>query len=140
MNAETMKHAVFVGGGIQAAIVLANVPLPRRLQVRKHLSGVPHFLRQIFYVHWLYIVIIVALFSVLSFAFAAELTGTTRLGTFLSASMALFWLLRMALQWFYYDAEVRRQERVLDLLYGLALIVLVAIYGTASLRALMRQP
>jgi hypothetical protein len=91
--------------------------LPGRLEVRERLAGVPRFLRQIFYAHSIYIVIVLGLFAALCFGFAAELVGTSSLGRFLSGFIAGFWLLRIGLQVFYYDAEVRRENKVLDALY-----------------------
>ena len=129
MNELMAVRLIWVGGAIHAGIVLANVPLPRRLRVRERLSGLPLFLRQIFYVHWLYIVLVVGLFSALCFGFAHQLAGATALGRFLSAFMGGFWLLRIFLQCFYYDREVRRANRVLDALYVAALVVLVGIFG-----------
>ena len=43
--------------------------------VRENLKNVPLFLRQIFYVHWFYIVLIVGLFSALCFGFARDLAA-----------------------------------------------------------------
>ena len=48
--------------------------------------------------------------------------------------MAGFWLLRIVLQIFYYDGEMRRANRGLDILYVGALMVLVVIFGMAVLR------
>lgn len=45
-----------------------------------------------------------------------------------------FWLLRIVLQIFYYDRELRRENRGLDLRYVGSLIALVAIFGIAALR------
>jgi hypothetical protein len=129
MNELMAVRLIWVGGAIQGGIVLANVPLPRRLGVREKLAGVPLFLRQIFYVHWLYIVLVVGLFSALCFGFAHQLAGATALGRFLSAFMGGFWLLRICLQGFYYDREVRRANRALDAIYVVALVVLVGIFG-----------
>jgi hypothetical protein len=50
--------------------------------------------------------------------------------------MAAFWLLRIGLQIFYYDSEIRRQNRALDALYVVSLVVLVLVFGTAALRPL----
>lgn len=136
MNDVTMMRLIWVAGVLQAGIVLANVPLPRKLRVREGLSQVPIFLRQIFYVHWLYIVITVGLFSALCFRFAQELSGASPLGRFLSGFMAAFWLLRIGLQWLYYDPKTRRQHRTLDVLYTLCLISLVGISGWAAMRPL----
>ena len=132
MSAAVEVRLIWVAGAIHAGIVSANIPLPGRLRVRENLATVPGFLRQIFYVHWLYIVVVVGFFSALCFAFARELAGASSLGHFLSAFLAAFWLSRLLLQWFYYDAGVRRANRVLDALYVLSLLVLVVIFGWSA--------
>ena len=73
-----------------------------------------------------------ALFAVLCFAFPRELAGASSLGRFLSAFMAAFWLLRLLLQWSYYDAGVRRSNRGLDAIYALSLLALVGILGWSA--------
>lgn len=108
MNAAGMVRAIWAAGAVHLGIAAANIPLPGRLRVRERLAGVPRFVRQIFYVHW------------------------SRLGRFLSAFIAGFWLFRIVLQVFYYDREVRRENRGLDLLYLGALVVLVGVFGMAA--------
>jgi len=132
MNATWMIRAIWGAGAIHAGIVAANIPLPGRLRVRERLAGVPGFVRQIFWVHWLYIVIVVGMFAGLCFGFAPELAGASRLGRFLSGFIAGFWLLRIGLQVLYYDEEVRRENRGLDRLYVGSLVVLVGIFGIAA--------
>jgi hypothetical protein len=129
-----MIRAIWGAGAVHVGIMAANIPLPRRLLVRQRLAGVPRFVRQIFYVHWVYIVIVLGLFAALCFGFARELAGASGLGRFLSGFMAAFWLLRIVLQVFYYDREVRRENRGLDLIYLGALVVLVVVLGIAALR------
>jgi UDP-N-acetylmuramyl pentapeptide phosphotransferase/UDP-N-acetylglucosamine-1-phosphate transferase len=102
------------------------------LKVRENLAPVPRFLPQIFYVHWLYIVLVVSLFSALCFGFARDLAGASPLGRFLSAFIAGFWLVRLVLQWHYYDPELRWQNRLLDAVYNVALVLLVAIFAVAA--------
>jgi hypothetical protein len=132
MNANVMKELIWGAGVVQVGIVLANIFLPGRLRVQERLAGVPRFVRQIFYVHWIYIVIVVAMFAAICFGFAAELAGASRLGRFLSGFMCGFWLLRILLQVFYYDRELRRENRGLDSLYLGSLILLVGVFGMAS--------
>jgi hypothetical protein len=129
-----MVRLIWAAGFVHLGIIAANVPLPGRLRVREHLAGVPRFVRQIFYVHWLYIVIVLGLFAALCFGFAPELAGATAMGRFLSAFMAGFWLLRIVLQVFYYDKELRRENRVLDTIYLGSLVILVAIFAMAAAR------
>jgi len=134
MRGALMNELIWGAGAVHVGIIAANIPLPGRLQVREKLAGVPRFVRQIFYVHWVYIVIVLGLFAALCFGFAPDLAGARALGRFLSAFMAGFWLLRIGLQVFYYDREIRRENRGLDLLYLASLIVLVVIFGMAAFR------
>jgi hypothetical protein len=132
MSSRAMQELIWAAGAVHVGIVLANIPLPGRLRAREGLAGVPRFLRQIFYVHWIYIVIVVGMFAALCFGFAPELAGASRLGRFLSGFVAAFWLLRIVLQLFYYDGELRRENRGLDLLYVGSLAGLVMIFGIAA--------
>jgi len=140
MTTELMVRLIWGAGAIHAGIVAANIPLPRRLRVRERLAGVPRFLRQIFYVHWLYIVIVVGMFAALCFGFASELAGGSRLGRSLSGFIAAFWLLRIVLQVSYYDKELRRENRGLDALYVGSLIVMVFVFGIAAIRPSWIRP
>jgi len=133
MDTHWMVRAIWGVGWVHLGIIAANVPLPGRLRVRERLAGVPRFIRQIFYVHWIYIVIVLGMFAALCFGFAPELAGGSKLGQFLSGFLAVFWLLRIVLQVFYYDPEVRRENRGMDTLYLASLVILVGVFGTAAL-------
>ena len=133
MTEPSAVRLIWLAGAIHAGIVLANVPLPRKLGVRENLAGVPIFLRQIFYVHWLYLVLVVGFFSALCFGFASDLAGASTIGRFLSGSMGCFWLLRILLQGFYYDPTIRRAHRALDASYVVGLITLVTIFGWVTI-------
>jgi hypothetical protein len=132
MSTQMMIRAIWAAGFVHIGIILANIPLPGRLRVRERLSNVPRFVRQIFYVHWIYIVIVLALFASLCFGFARDLAGASPLGRFLSGFIAAFWLLRIVLQVFYYDGDLRRENRALDSLYLASLSVLVVVFGMAA--------
>ncbi len=133
MNESIPVRVIWLAGSILAGIVAVNFPLPERLRVREGLRDVPAFLQQVFYVHWIYIVLIVGFFSTLCFGFAQELAGGSSLGRYLSGFMAGFWLLRILLQCFYYDREIRRAHRLLDSLYLTALFMLTGIFGWIAL-------
>lgn len=134
MKHQLMIEAIWAAGAVHLAIIGANVPLPRMLQVRDRLAGVPRFVRQIFYVHWIYIVLVLAMFATLCFAFARDLAGASPIGRFLSGFICAFWLLRIALQVFHYDRAIRREHPLLNGMYLLALSVLVLVFGIAALQ------
>lgn len=127
------KTLLWLAGGLQAVVFGANFVIPGRLEFDKNLGGVPPMIRQIFKVHHAYIVAVVAFFSALCFLYPAELAGGSPLGRFVCGFMALFWAARLPVQLGYYDAEVRRQNRLEDVLFtallaalsGLLLVVFV---------------
>ncbi len=130
---NTIVFWISIAGAIHLAILATNAALPRRLNVAAGIAPLPRFLRQVFIVHWIYIVLVVATFAALCLFFGPDLAGRTPLGRFLAGAMALFWLLRIVLQVFYYDRDLRRQNRALDFLYLAALSALVLILGFAAL-------
>ena len=123
-----------VAGAVQLAIGLANLPLASRLQYRKNLAGVSAIVRQVFYVHAAYIVLVVLGFAGLSLLFPTELAGGRPLGRFLSAFLAIFWLLRVPIQLLYYPVEIRRQNRLADVIFTVAFAFLAIVFGLAATR------
>lgn len=123
-----------IAGAVQLAIGLANLPLASRLQYRKNLAGASEIVRQVFYVHAAYIVLVVLGFAALSLLFPTELVSGRPLGRFLSTFLAIFWLLRVPIQLFYYPDEIRRQNRLADVIFIVAFAFLALIFGLAALR------
>ena len=130
---RTLVVALWIAGLVQLAIALANLVLPKKLKYRENLAQIAPIIRQIFVVHSGYIVGIVLLFAAVSFGFVPELASGRGLGRFLAASMAVFWLCRVPLQLFYYDAALRRANRAGDTAMTCALLFLAATYAAAAL-------
>ena len=124
---------IWAAGFIQLAILAANFVVPGHLNCRENLAKVTPMIRSVFVVHWLYILAILVIFSALCFRFAPDLAGASRLGHFLSAAIALFWLPRIPIQLFVYDRELRRRHRMGDVAMLLALCFIVVIFGVAAL-------
>jgi hypothetical protein len=133
LPANSLVPWIWAAGVVHLAIVAANFALLRRLQVRENAARLSPILRQVLYVHWLYIGIVLLIFAALCLLFAAELAGASPLGRFLSGAIAGFWLLRIPLQVFYYDRETRRKNRALDAMYLLALVFLAGVFAVAAL-------
>jgi hypothetical protein len=124
---------LWAAGAVQLAIIVANLILPKKLNCRENLSRVSPMIRAVFVVHWGYIVLVLGIFTSLSFWFAPELAGESRLGRFLSAAIAVFWLLRVPIQFAFYDPEIRRQNRFSDVIFLLAFSYLGIVFGIAAL-------
>ena len=124
---------LWIAGVVQLLILAANFVLPKKLGCREHVARMSPMIREIFIVHWAYIVLILGVFSVLSLSFAHDLAGSSPLGRFLSAVIAVFWLLRVPIQLFFYDPEIRRQNRLGDLVFLAAFSYLGIVFGAAAL-------
>lgn len=120
-------------GVVQIGIALANAAIPRRLAVKQHITWLSPILRQVFLVHWLYILIVLAIFGGLSLVFAPDLAGASPLGRALSSCLAVFWGLRLVIQIFYYDSEVKRRYRLADAAMTMAVAFLGGVFAAAAL-------
>ena len=127
-----LLQLLWLAGMVQVAIAFANFFLPAKLKYRENLSRVSPIIRQIFVVHSAYIVGIVLVFAGLTFGFAGELASGHGLGRFLAATMAIFWLMRVPVQLFYYDATLRRGNRWGDIAFTAGVLFLTAAYGAAT--------
>ncbi|HET8923151.1 MAG TPA: hypothetical protein VFN26_09185 [Candidatus Acidoferrum sp.] len=122
-----------IAGFVQIGISAANLYLPRKLRYQENLERVTPIIRQIFFVHSAYVVGVVLLFAGISFGFASELTSGHGLGRFLAGAMAVFWLARAPVQLLYYDASLRRSNRIGDVAFTAAAIFLAMTYGAAAI-------
>jgi hypothetical protein len=120
-------------GLVQIGIAAANLFLPRRLKYQENLERVAPIIRQIFVVHSVYIVGVLLLFAAVTLRFASELASGKGLGRFLAAGIAVFWLFRAPVQLLYYDASLRRTNRLGDIAFTAAATFLTVAYGAAAL-------
>jgi hypothetical protein len=131
-NMQILLKCLWIAGLIQMAIFLANFYLPFKLKYRQNISSLAPFFRQVFITHAGYVAGVVLLFSTITFVFAADLASGHGLGRFLAAAMCVFWVCRIPLQLFYYDASIRRANRAGEMATIGALLFLAVTYGAAA--------
>jgi hypothetical protein len=130
---QTLIPWLQAAGAVHVVILGANFVLPKKLSCRENLARVSPMIREIFIVHWAYIVLVLGIFASLCFWFAPELAGASGLGRFLSGFIAVFWLARVPTQLFFYDPEIRRQNRFGDVIFLLAFSYLGVVFAIAAL-------
>lgn len=133
METRTLMYAA---GAFHVVAVAINFVVPGRLDFDGGLTRTTAIVRQIFRVHHAYIVAVVAFFAALFFAFPAELAGGTDLGRTVTGFIALFWGARLPVQLLYYDPEVRRANRLEDVLFCGLLVLLAGIPAVVLVRGL----
>jgi len=129
-----MKTLIEIAGVVQLLIASANFFLPCKLRYAENLTRVDTIIRQVFIVHSVYIVLMLAGLGGLCLFFPHELAGASVLGRCLSGFIAVFWGLRVPIQLFYYDPALKRQNLVMHILFTTAFVFLAALFTTAVVR------
>jgi len=127
-----------VVGVLMALLVVVNFFVPARFHWHEELSRVSLVNRQIFQVHTVFIVLMVAMMSALFLTCAEALLEPTRLSRAVLIGLTVFWGLRMLMQWFFYSPLVWRGNRVHTVMHGvfsLGWIYVTAVCGL-SLRSI----
>jgi hypothetical protein len=101
---------------------------PWRFHWRQELGRLSLLNRQIFIVHCLFIVLTLWMMGILALAFTDRLLDPTPLATPILAGLALFWLLRLVVQWAVYDHALWRGDRFNTLVH-LAFTALWSYYA-----------
>lgn len=137
MSEEGLVVLLRSAGAVHLVMIVANLALPGILGFKRELSAVSPIVRQIFMVHHAYIMLVLALFAALCLGFPEDLVGGSALGTFLCSFMAAFWVIRLPIQFFFYDEEVKRRHRAGHWAFSFALVSLAAVLSISAVRGLL---
>jgi hypothetical protein len=127
---------VIIGGVLQLGILMASALVPRELKWREQLRPLDPLLRQLIWVHGAFIVLVIAGSGVLCLTQAPQLAAGTSLARSVCGLIALFWLARLAIQFFVFDARPHLTNRLLAIGYrGLTLsfTYLAIVFALAAL-------
>ncbi len=131
-----LQSLILIGGALHFAILLASALVPRVLDWKSELSKLAPLLRHLIWVHGIYIVLVIVAFGSISILTARDLGSGTILARSICAFIAIFWLIRLILQFALFDARPYLKTIPLKLGYhGLTIVfsVLVLIYGLAAI-------
>ena len=126
-------------GVFMAALAVLNLFVPRRFRWREELARLSLLNRQIFEVHSIFLILILALFAALLLTSADALVERTRLARAIVIGLTVFWGLRMLIQWFYYSPEIWRGSRfntVMHYTFSIAWIYVTAVFAATYFAAL----
>jgi hypothetical protein len=100
------KHfteVIFLAGIAQVGLVIGSLAIPSILKWRMELAKVNPLIRQMFWTYAAYILVINLCFGLLSICCAAELTDRSTLALLCNAFIAMYWISRVLIQFFYFD-------------------------------------
>jgi len=101
-----------IAGALLLTLAAAHVTFPKRFDWAVELPRLSLLNRQMFLVHVAYIVVVLASMGLLSLVFADALLERTYLARLVTAWLSLFWLSRLIVQWFVYDRQLWRGNRL----------------------------
>ena len=131
-----MKTWLIIGGVLHFVILIASGLTPRLLDWRTNLATLHPFLRRLFWVYGSFIVLVIVSFGTLTVLRADELASSIPLARAVCAIIALFWLARLLVQFFVFDARPFLTTTFRRVgFHGLTFLfsALVFIYGCAAL-------
>jgi len=100
-----MELHIKIAGALMVALALLHAVFPRRFRWKEELAPLSLLSRQIMYVHTFFIALTVLLMGALCITSAEELENT-ELGKRIAAGLALFWTVRLLIQFFGYSSAL----------------------------------
>lgn len=134
MKAELL---IQLAGLLHFAILIASALTPRALDWRGNLAVLHPFLRRLFWVYGCFIVLVIVAFGTLTVAFSSRLVAGDPLARALAAFVAVFWLARLGVQLFVFDARPFLTTWIYKCGYHALTVVfalLVLVFGWAAVR------
>jgi len=126
---EFIRQMVFIAGLAQIALVTGSLLIPHILKWKVALSTVQPLIKQMFWTYAAYILCINLAFGLVSVFAINELTNGSKLAMLLTAFMAVYWLSRVLIQFFYFD----RSSFPTGWLYTTGEVVLVCLFVSLTL-------
>ncbi len=123
-------------GCIQLGILAAALHVPRVVRFRENLAAATPFFRRLVWVYSAFIVLVIAGFGLVSLFHAEDLVSGTPLARWVCLFIAVFWLVRLAVQFFVFDSRPFRHSRFLIAGYHsltAAFLYLVTVYALTAL-------
>lgn len=102
MNLELL---ILISGILHFGTLLASFTVPKVLDWTAELNKLDKLTRQLIWAHGLFIVLIIIGFGLVTFCFAGDLASGSTLARGICGFIALFWLVRLVIQFFVFDAR-----------------------------------
>jgi hypothetical protein len=100
---KPLTLALEIAGALHLGLICAGAMMPGVVGLRSHLATMPPFIRQLFWVYYLFIGLCLISFGTITVTFAPVLAGGTNLARALCIFFAAFWTLRLIAGTFIFD-------------------------------------
>ncbi|HEV8042414.1 MAG TPA: hypothetical protein VGP62_26290 [Bryobacteraceae bacterium] len=123
-----------VVGALLVTLALANTQLARYFKWKNELAHVSLLTRQIFQVHGFFIVLVVGMMGACSLFYTDALLASGALSRIVLAGLVVFWISRLAIQFFVYDPAIWRGRRfytIMHVVFSILWIYVALTYSAA---------
>jgi hypothetical protein len=130
----TIQQNLRLAGILLIALGLLHFVFPRRFNWKEELARLSLLNRRIFQVHHFFVALVVTMMGAGSLFFADALVQPGPLARLVLAGAVLFWACRLVVQWFVYDVELWKGNRLhtaVHIVFSALWIYLIAVYGWA---------
>ena len=100
-----MKLLLQLAAAVQLLILIASASTPRVLDWRKNLAVLHPFLRKLFWVYGVFVVMVIIAFAVLTFRHADAMAAREPVARSLCLFIAIFWGARLLVEFAIFDAR-----------------------------------
>jgi hypothetical protein len=138
MKTNALTLLLQVAGALHLGLIAAGLLMPRVVNLRANLAGLPPFIRRLYWVYYSFIGLCLAGFGSLSFWLASALAAGGTLSCAVCAFLAAFWTLRLIAATLIFDVRPYLTHRLLFLGYhatNVAFIYLPIVYALAAWKA-----
>ena len=105
MNTSTLTVLLQIAGLLHVGLLSAGLLMPKVVNLRSHIAVLPDFLRQLFWVYYMFIGLCLVSFGSLTLTMASTLAGGSPLARALCVFLCAFWTLRLVAATFIFDLK-----------------------------------
>ena len=132
---DSIEPALMIAGLLHFGILIASALVPRVLDWRTELARLSALSRHLIWVHGAFIVLVIIGFGAVTLVAREDLAGGSLAGRAFCAFVAIFWLARLCVQLFLFDARPYLTRTFYKIGYhGLTVVFtyLAIVYGAAA--------
>jgi len=94
-----------IAGLLHLGLICAGAMMPRAVNLRENLAGLPPFIRRLFWVYYSFIGLCLVSFGAMTVIFAPVLAAGSGLARAICLFLAVFWMLRLVAATFVFDVR-----------------------------------
>jgi len=137
---STLELLLRLAGVLHFLLLIASASVPRVFSWRDQLGRLHPFLRRLFWVYGVFIVMVIIGFGVMTLRHAGAMAAGEPVARALCAFIAFFWAARLLVQWFGFDARPFLTNALLVAGYHALTLVFIYLTGVYAWAAFAPHP